>query len=77
MMEIIDVQRLRETVKLLKRMAVVFNERASSKEVMMNRLSYIFGDDDDLAKTIYDYVIRGHLSHCNYLRDRFRAKPTR
>lgn len=62
--------RLRAFTKDLDRMAQEFDKRVATEEAMLNRLTFILGDDAGLAKTVYSYVVLGHLSHHGYLRSK-------
>jgi hypothetical protein len=66
--------RMREFTKDLERMAQEFDKRVATEETMINRLTFILGDDVALAKTVYSYVALGHLSHHGYLRSRLRER---
>lgn len=65
-------RKLRDFARDMQRMADVFDERVALKNEAIARLTWIFGDDTDLAETVYAYVMRGHLSYHNELRERFR-----
>lgn len=62
--------RLQEFVKDLNNIADEFDKRVATEDAMLSRLTFILGDDAGLAKTVYDYVVLGHLSHHSYLRSR-------
>lgn len=66
--------RLQEFVKDLGNIADEFDKRVATEEAMLNRLTFILGDDAGLAKTVYSYVVLGHLSHHGYLRSRLRER---
>lgn len=66
--------RLRELTKDLEHVAQEFDKRIATEEAMLNRLTFILGDDADLAKIVYSYVVLGHLSHHGYLRRRLRER---
>lgn len=68
--ELTTAEKLRAFTKELDHIARAFDERISTKEAMINRLTYILGDDLHLAKTVYDYVVLGHLSYHGQLRSR-------
>ena len=69
------VERLREFVtKDMDEVLYIFEQRIASEAEMMNRLTWVFGDDAGLARTVYNYVVLGHLSHHNYLRKRVGEK---
>jgi len=48
-------------------MADVFDEKVAKRSEIMDRLTYILDDDSDLSRTVYDYVVRGHLAYHNQL----------
>lgn len=48
------------------------DKRVAKKKEVMGRLIWIFNEDTELAKTVYNYVWMGHLSYYNQLRTRFK-----
>ena len=67
--------KLKEFMPYLKKIADEHDSREKRKQEIIDRLSFVFHGDEDLAKTVYDYAAKGHLSYCNQLRERF--KPCR
>lgn len=67
-------ERVRAFIKDLDAMVNIFDEKIATKEAILSRLTYILGDDEALAQTVYDYVILGHLSYYNQLRTRLGIK---
>lgn len=60
--------RLREFCKELQQIADKYDERVSTEQDIRARLIYAFGED---GETIFSYAVRGHLSHANYLREKY------
>ena len=65
--------KIRDFSRDLIKMAMFYDEKMAAKSEMLDRLSFIFHGDDDLARTVYDYVARGHKAYCNQLRERFKS----
>jgi hypothetical protein len=64
--------RLRGLAADFERLIQVYEEKVSAREMIIARLEYAF-NDRDLAKTVYDFAVLGHLSYANQLRARFTA----
>jgi hypothetical protein len=62
--------RLRGLAADFERLIQVYEERVAEKEIVLDRLEFVFGDRD-LARTIYNFTMLGHLSYANQLRTRF------
>jgi len=62
--------RLRGLATDFERLINAYEEKISIKETIIARLEYAF-NDRDLAKTVYDFAVLGHLSYANQLRARF------
>jgi hypothetical protein len=64
---------LRTLLSDLQKLESILSEKIANKNEIMERLQWIFNDDEDLARTVYDYVMLGHKSYYNQLRTKFRA----
>ena len=64
--------RLRGLAADFERLIRVYEEKVSARETVIARLEYAF-NDRELAKTVYDFAVLGHLSHASQLRARFTA----
>ena len=62
--------RLRGLAADFERLINAYEEKVSATETIIARLEYAF-NDRELAKTVYDFAVLGHLSHANQLRARF------